>query len=103
MNRPSSGNSSNASTFVTQPRPYVAPRNPTEHALAGIWMTVLEVDRVGIHDNFVDLGGDSISAERCVSRIRRATEIEIPVEALFTEDANIATLAEYIDTAAGQP
>ena len=35
---------------------FVAPRNPTEELLAGIWMTVLGVEQVGVHDDFFVLG-----------------------------------------------
>ena len=42
-------------------------------ALAGLWAQVLEIERVGIHDNFYELGGDSILATQLVSRIREIT------------------------------
>ncbi|MGW1627624.1 amino acid adenylation domain-containing protein, partial [Streptomyces sp. NPDC002172] len=41
---------------------YVAPRTPTEERVAAVWAGALEVDRVGVHDSFFDLGGDSIRA-----------------------------------------
>jgi amino acid adenylation domain-containing protein/thioester reductase-like protein/non-ribosomal peptide synthase protein (TIGR01720 family) len=51
---------------------YLAPRNLTEHVLAGIWRDLLDVERVGIHDNFFSLGGDSILAIQIVNRAGRA-------------------------------
>lgn len=51
---------------------YLAPRNLTEHVLAGIWRDLLNVERVGIHDNFFSLGGDSILAIQIVNRASRA-------------------------------
>ena len=51
---------------------YVAPRTPTEKALAGIWAEVLRVERVGIHDNFFERGGDSLQAIQVIARARRA-------------------------------
>jgi len=39
---------------------FVAPRNTTEEKIASIWMKVLRVDRVGVHDDIFDLGGDSL-------------------------------------------
>ncbi|WP_448681025.1 amino acid adenylation domain-containing protein [Pseudomonas nicosulfuronedens] len=51
---------------------YEAPRNEREHALAAIWQEVLQVERVGIRDNFFDLGGDSILSLQIVSRARQA-------------------------------
>ncbi|MCD6571341.1 MAG: amino acid adenylation domain-containing protein [Deltaproteobacteria bacterium] len=50
---------------------YVAPRNETEQAIADIWKEVLGVDRVGIYDNFFDLGGDSIISLQVVSRLNQ--------------------------------
>jgi amino acid adenylation domain-containing protein/non-ribosomal peptide synthase protein (TIGR01720 family) len=58
-----------------QPRPdaaYVAPRSGTEETLAAIWAEVLRVERVGAHDNFFALGGDSILSIQIVSRARQA-------------------------------
>ncbi|MHB9796208.1 amino acid adenylation domain-containing protein [Pseudomonas sp. MT3] len=51
---------------------YEAPRNAREQALATIWQDVLQVERVGIRDNFFDLGGDSILSLQIVSRARQA-------------------------------
>ncbi|MEO1132516.1 MAG: amino acid adenylation domain-containing protein [Cyanobacteria bacterium J06639_1] len=46
----------------------VEPRSPQEEALVSIWQQVLRVNRVGIRDNFFDLGGDSISAIQVAAR-----------------------------------
>ena len=53
-------------------RAYVAPRTPTERTLAGIWETVLRVDRVGVEDNFFELGGDSLLTVQIVARAAAA-------------------------------
>ncbi|MCP4664371.1 MAG: amino acid adenylation domain-containing protein, partial [bacterium] len=76
------------------------PRNPTEELLAGIWAQVLGRDGpgVGIHDNFFDLGGDSLLATRVLSRVGRALRIEPPLRALF-ERPTVAGLAEYVTAA----
>ncbi|WP_315718978.1 MULTISPECIES: non-ribosomal peptide synthase/polyketide synthase [unclassified Bradyrhizobium] len=50
----------------------VAPRNPTEAALATIWAELLQHDEVGVTDNFFELGGDSIISLQIVGRARRA-------------------------------
>ncbi|MGZ4988931.1 MAG: amino acid adenylation domain-containing protein, partial [Limisphaerales bacterium] len=52
--------------------PYVAPRNPKEKILAEIWQGVLNVEPVGIHDSFFELGGDSIRSIQVVSRAAKA-------------------------------
>jgi non-ribosomal peptide synthase protein (TIGR01720 family) len=51
---------------------YVAPRTPTEVALAQIWAEVLGVDQVGIDDNFFELGGDSILSIQIIARANRS-------------------------------
>ncbi|TWP53632.1 amino acid adenylation domain-containing protein [Lentzea tibetensis] len=51
---------------------YVEPSTPAESALAQIWADVLGLDRVGVRDNFFDLGGDSILSMQVVSRARKA-------------------------------
>jgi amino acid adenylation domain-containing protein len=50
---------------------YVGPRDRTEATLAGIWEEFLGLERVGIDDNFFDLGGDSLLALRCIMRANR--------------------------------
>jgi hypothetical protein len=50
---------------------YVPPRSATEQALATIWAGVLGTDRVGIHDNFFEMGGNSIACLEAVSRTRQ--------------------------------
>ncbi len=62
---------------------YLAPRNPTEEILAGIWSQVLRVEKVGIRDNFFSLGGHSLAATRVVARIRQALGVELPLQAIF--------------------
>ncbi|HEV2374815.1 MAG TPA: amino acid adenylation domain-containing protein, partial [Streptosporangiaceae bacterium] len=50
---------------------YVAPRTPTEQALAQVWQEVLNLDRVGVNDNFYELGGDSILGIQIAARAAR--------------------------------
>ena len=56
---------------------YIAPRNPIQSQLEAIWKEVLALRRIGIRDNFFEIGGHSLKATRVVSRI--AKEIEVPV------------------------
>ncbi|HKH46949.1 MAG TPA: amino acid adenylation domain-containing protein [Thermoanaerobaculia bacterium] len=70
---------------------YVAPRNPRESVLAGIWSDLLDVEQVGIHDHFLELGGDSILALQVVSRAQR-TGLRITPGQLY-EYPTIAELA----------
>jgi len=74
---------------------YVPPRNPIEEILAAIWSEVLGVERLGIHDNFFDLGGHSIIAMRLISRLRDAFDSDFPLRKLF-EHPTVAELAEAV-------
>jgi amino acid adenylation domain-containing protein len=82
---------------------FMAPRTPTEELLAEIWAQVLDLERVGILDNFFDLGGHSLLATQAVSRMRDAFQVDIPLRRLF-EVPTVAGLAESIEAArqAGQ-
>ena len=51
---------------------YLAPRNATEELLAGIWSSVMGINKIGVNDNFFDLGGDSILNIQIVAGINRA-------------------------------
>ncbi|MCP4655915.1 MAG: amino acid adenylation domain-containing protein, partial [bacterium] len=53
-------------------RPHVGPRTPEEEILARIWAEVLGLPRVGVHDDFFELGGDSILSIQIVSRAAQA-------------------------------
>jgi acyl-CoA synthetase (AMP-forming)/AMP-acid ligase II/acyl carrier protein len=64
---------------------FVPPRDPLEVTLAGIWAEVLDVEQVGIYDNFVALGGDSLRATQLVARVRAAFQVELPLEMVFRE------------------
>ncbi len=70
---------------------YVPPRNPVEERLAAVWAEILGLPRVGVHDNFFRLGGDSILSIRVVSRAREAG-LEISLYQMF-ERQTVAELA----------
>nr|QQZ45557.1 CysK [synthetic construct] len=62
---------------------YVAPRGPTEKALAHIWQQVLKRPQVGLRDNFFELGGHSVAAIQLVSVSRKHLEVEVPLSLIF--------------------
>ncbi len=74
---------------------YVAPRDETEEALAAVWMEVLHVGSVGIHDHFFDLGGHSLIAGVLVSQLQKRFHIVMKVRDLFVHDT-IAKQADFI-------
>lgn len=77
---------------------YVAPRTPTETAIAEIWSEVLGLEAVGVTDRFFDLGGHSLLATQVLSRLRIAFEVELPLRELF-DAQTVAELAELIEFA----
>lgn len=70
---------------------YVAPRTPSELALVAIWQELLGLDRVGVHDNFFQLGGDSILSIQAVARSNKAG-LRLTARQMF-EHQTIAELA----------
>ena len=64
-------------------RQYEAPQGTTEELLAGIWAKLLNLERVGRHDNFFDLGGHSLLAVRVIARVREALKVEVAIRDLF--------------------
>ena len=84
-----------------QPAPaHVPARTFLEEVLAEIWAHVLGVERVGIQDNFFDLGGQSLLAIRLVSRLRSVFQIELPLRSVF-DRPTVGALAREIARARG--
>ncbi|MGD2183148.1 AMP-binding protein [Lusitaniella coriacea] len=74
---------------------YVPPETSVEKTLAQIWSEVLEVTPVGIHDNFFQLGGDSILAAQIVNRVRNALHVELSF-LIFFQQPTVARMAVNI-------
>jgi acyl carrier protein len=72
---------------------YEPPRSAVERVLADIWRQVLSVERVGLRDNFFDMGGHSLVAMQMVSRVREEFAIDLPIAAVFSAPT-VAGLAE---------
>jgi amino acid adenylation domain-containing protein len=81
--------------------PYIQPHTELQKGLCQIWAEVLSVDRVGIQDNFLDLGGHSLFAAQIVSRIRTVFSIELPLSHLF-ESPTVAAMAGIIQESQAQ-
>lgn len=75
---------------------YAAPRTPTEEMLAGLWCEILDVPRVGVHDDFFELGGQSLRATLLSSRVRGLAGKDVAVKAVFAHPT-IAELAAHVD------
>ena len=74
-------------------------QTPAQEAIAQVWSTVLGIDKVGIEDNFFDLGGDSILALKVVSEMRRQGWILTPKD-IFKQQTvtELATVAKQVDS-----
>ena len=75
---------------------YEPPQTPLQRAIADIWSDLLQVEQVGIHDNFFALGGHSLLATRLVSRLRDRFAVELSLRRLL-EMPTIAVMSEHID------
>jgi acyl carrier protein len=74
----------------------VAPRTPTEAALAAVWCDVLRRAAVSVTDHFFELGGHSLAAMQVASRLPRALGIDVPLSLLLDRPI-LAELAAAID------
>ncbi|ARH01092.1 non-ribosomal peptide synthetase [Legionella micdadei] len=83
------------SITVDADRAYVAPVTEIEKILCSVYETVLGVERIGINDNFFDLGGDSLLVLRAVAKLRDL-EIEVTLQQLYS-NATVAEVAALIE------
>lgn len=72
---------------------YLRPRNVLEQELCNIWTEVLGLDRVGVHDDFLELGGDSLLAATLMAGIGEVFKNKLPLSALI----RASTVAEMAD------
>ena len=72
-----------APEYVDAEHEFVAPRTEMETAMAAIWQEVLDVDQVGVYDNFFALGGHSLLAARIISRVNSQLDRNIPLKSIF--------------------
>ena len=73
--------------------PFVAPEGEIEELLASIWKEVLRLKQVGIHDDFIALGGHSLAAIRVTARINEEIELNFQLNKIF----EFPTIKEYSD------
>ncbi len=75
---------------------YVAPGTGLEHSVAAVWQEVLELDQVGLDENFFDLGGDSLRLTRAHCKLQEALRIQFSVTALF-QYPTVRTIARCLN------
>ena len=81
---------------------FVGPSTDCERTLAGFWRELLGLEKIGIHDNFFDLGGHSLIAVRLFRMIKKAFAVEFPVSVLF-QAPTIAQCAELVEKNSKEP
>jgi amino acid adenylation domain-containing protein len=74
---------------------FIAPRTETEEKVAAMWAELLKVERIGIHDDFFDLGGHSLMAIKALSRIREEFDVDLPLATLL-QAPTVAQLAALL-------
>ncbi|NUT32223.1 MAG: SDR family oxidoreductase [Hamadaea sp.] len=78
--------------------PYVAPDGDVERILVELWSDTVGVERIGVEDDFFDLGGNSLFAVQLVARISHRFSVEVSAALLF-DSRNVRTLAGAIEAA----
>jgi acyl transferase domain-containing protein/acyl carrier protein len=92
-----------SSEQIYHPRPdlssvYVSPGSQLEQRLAEIWQAFFGIEQIGIHDDFFELGGDSLKAITMISKIHKEFNVKISLAQMFNA-ANIRKLAGFIGEA----
>ena len=75
---------------------YAPPQTETERAIAALWQEAFGLDRVGVRDNFFDLGGHSLLMVRVHARLRDALKTDISIVRMF-QHPTIQSLARHLD------
>ncbi|WBW99496.1 non-ribosomal peptide synthetase [Oceanirhabdus sp. W0125-5] len=79
---------------------YAPPTNEIQEKLVQVWEEVLGVNRVGINDNFFDMGGHSLKAIKLMSKIHKIFNVEVPLSEIFNRPV-LKELAKYIKIDSG--
>jgi thioesterase domain-containing protein/acyl carrier protein len=88
-------------SLQTAERPYSHPRSELEISLAAIWGGVLGIDRVGLDDEFFELGGDSIQAYELISAVYHQLGVDLPASTLLSA-SSMKDQAELIESGSGR-
>jgi len=74
----------------------VLPRTELEATVQGIWQEVLGFSEIGVFDNFMELGGTSLSAARVTARLKEQYQIDIAIPVLLSAEATIVKVTEAV-------
>jgi len=75
---------------------YIAPKSELQKKIVDIWQDFLGIEKIGIHDDFFELGGDSLKIVQLNARLKKSLERDIPVAVMFRY-LNVHALAQYLD------
>jgi len=75
---------------------YVPPQSQLESTVLTIWQQILGIERLGVHDNFFDLGRHSLFGLRMITAVKKALQIDLPIMALF-EGPTVSALCQRIE------
>jgi amino acid adenylation domain-containing protein/non-ribosomal peptide synthase protein (TIGR01720 family) len=87
--------------FDVQSQNFVAPQTQMEHTIAGVWQTMFGLEKIGIEENFFDLGGHSLLLVQTHSRLRDVLKVEFPIVTMF-EHPTVRSLARHLDQPTAQ-
>ena len=76
---------------------YIPPQSDLEQLIAAVWQTVLPVDKIGIHDNFFDVGGHSLLLVQVHSQLQEQIDLPLTIMDLF-KYPTVSTLAQYLSS-----
>jgi amino acid adenylation domain-containing protein len=75
---------------------YVPPKTEIEKVVADTWKQILKLDKIGIHDNFFDLGGNSLTVIQLNELLKETLEVDVPVVVMF-ERLTISSFIRYLE------
>jgi amino acid adenylation domain-containing protein len=81
--------------LADHPLEFAAPRTELERQIAEIWQRSLSLPTVSIHDNFFDLGGNSVSATQVITQIRQTLHIDLSIRQFFTQPTIAQLSAQF--------
>lgn len=88
--------------FALNEANYIAPRNALEQQMVQLWQNLLEMQQIGINDNFFDLGGHSLLAVKLFTEIETTFGKQLPLSTLLAAPT-IAGLAKVLDSSSQTP
>jgi amino acid adenylation domain-containing protein len=81
---------------------FVAPRTPIEQSIAAIWCDLLHLSRVGVTDNFFEIGGQSLLATRMLARVNEELRVDIGLRRVFEQPTVESLAISVLDASLGQ-